>query len=225
MSELGLGHVGVVRLLLDRGADPNQARVDNGAVALLYATKSGSADIVRLLLERGADPNTPRTETLTPLIFAANQGNVVVAGLLATYGADLAATFPPNLPLPSTRTATAFAAGPTREFLELIAGWSAFKIGLATRDVAGIRSALELGRVDPMDSTSTVSLCAVAAAAPGALWTGSPATCAATSVFFWRILVFLVWVRGFLVWRVWHVAFGIWHFLRHSKLPPTQSPC
>ena len=150
---LSPGHTDVARLLLDRGADPNMARADNGAVALVYASKKGAVAVVRLLLERGADPSKAQTDdanhqSLTPLMWAAHQGNVAVAGLLSTYGADLSASS--SAPGGGTNTtAVAYAAGATREFLELIVGWSAFKIGLATRDVAAMRSALELGRADP----------------------------------------------------------------------------
>jgi ankyrin repeat protein len=51
---------GVVRLLLDRGADPN-ARGLGGETPLHYASAHGHIDIAALLLERGADPNVRDT--------------------------------------------------------------------------------------------------------------------------------------------------------------------
>ena len=54
------GDIDIVRLLLERGADPNKQTKD-GWTPLMYATEKGNIDIVRLLLENGADP-TKRTK-------------------------------------------------------------------------------------------------------------------------------------------------------------------
>ena len=49
------GHVEIVKLLLERGANPN-AKNNIGRTPLHYAAQEGCVDVVRVLLERGADP-------------------------------------------------------------------------------------------------------------------------------------------------------------------------
>ncbi|RPB21249.1 ankyrin, partial [Terfezia boudieri ATCC MYA-4762] len=49
------GHADVVRLLLEKGANIEATRSDDGATALDSAAYSGHADVVRLLLEKGAN--------------------------------------------------------------------------------------------------------------------------------------------------------------------------
>lgn len=50
------GHIAMVRLLLEHGADPNLRNYD-GVTALHNAVYENQLDIVALLLEAGADPN------------------------------------------------------------------------------------------------------------------------------------------------------------------------
>ena len=49
------GHVEIVKILLERGANPN-AEDDAGRTPLHDAAFKGHVEIVKLLLERGADP-------------------------------------------------------------------------------------------------------------------------------------------------------------------------
>ena len=85
------GGLGVMRALLDGGADIN-AGVPVGT-PLAIASQAGRADAVKLLLERGADVNRPfrfnRLEGITPLMIAASEGHVDVVQLLIAHGADL----------------------------------------------------------------------------------------------------------------------------------------
>lgn len=58
------GHVEAVRLLLDRGADPNiltSSINHNSNTRLIYASSYDHPEIVLLLLEYGANPNIQHT--------------------------------------------------------------------------------------------------------------------------------------------------------------------
>jgi ankyrin repeat protein len=74
-----------LRLLLDKGADPN-IRNDAGATALLWAVDD--REVTRLLLDHAADPNIRSTDGLTPLLLAASHGgSSEVIKLLLDHGA------------------------------------------------------------------------------------------------------------------------------------------
>ena len=75
----------VVQLLLDRGADPNQAD-EGGETPLHYAARWGHKDVVQLLLERGADPNKANRYT---------QGRFIRDA--AKWPLELSHNFSPNL--------------------------------------------------------------------------------------------------------------------------------
>jgi ankyrin repeat protein len=101
-----------VRLLLNAGADPN-SRYYFGGTALMSAVAASRTEVVETLLEYGADPNLrgrypdpPRNPgpnwyrhgnrekrcEATPLMLAAKSGNVAIATLLLSYGANSAYT-------------------------------------------------------------------------------------------------------------------------------------
>jgi ankyrin repeat protein len=78
----------VLRLLLDRGADPN-AVTGPGISALVLATLEGLRAEAKLLLERGADPNlTTHITGASALIYAASHGDDELVRLLLNRGAD-----------------------------------------------------------------------------------------------------------------------------------------
>jgi ankyrin repeat protein len=87
------GDANSVRLLLERGADPNLRNLSK-ASALMYAVDD--PDKTRLLLDHGADPNARSDEGQTPLLIAVlghpNAGAVV--RLLLDHGADVKMTSP-----------------------------------------------------------------------------------------------------------------------------------
>jgi ankyrin repeat protein len=86
------GHAAVIRALVKAGADVNML-TSTGATALMMAALSGNADAAAALLDAGADINAkdkPNDETA--LMFAAAFDRVDVVGLLASRGANLAAT-------------------------------------------------------------------------------------------------------------------------------------
>ena len=81
-----------VRVLLERGADPNVlARHAQIRVRPLHtaAAFGGDAKIARILLEHGADPNAGTEERgFTALHSAAQGGNAELVRLLLAHGAD-----------------------------------------------------------------------------------------------------------------------------------------
>jgi ankyrin repeat protein len=90
------GTVGVLRLLLDRGADI-RASDAGGASALALAVRSADVEVVRFLIDRGLDPNT-----LTP---------VARRVALARYD------------LPTTEYLVSKGLSPTPEFLTAASTW------------------------------------------------------------------------------------------------------
>jgi ankyrin repeat protein len=82
------GHLPLVKLLLEKGADPKR-RNGAGATPLHDAALAGHAVVARLLPERGAPLNDRETETgATPLHLAASWGRTAVVEALMEMGAD-----------------------------------------------------------------------------------------------------------------------------------------
>jgi ankyrin repeat protein len=89
-----LGHADAVRLLLDRGADPNAVAISEqiGPVQPLHsAAATRRLECARLLVERGADVNARQSGGYTPLHEAAGNGDMELTRLLLEAGADRAA--------------------------------------------------------------------------------------------------------------------------------------
>ena len=89
------GFVEIVRLLLDRCADPEaNAESDMGEKPLhkvsygKYRSQEDGVRVAQLLLERGADVNTRRNDGWTPLNVASYFGIVEIVRLLLDNGAD-----------------------------------------------------------------------------------------------------------------------------------------
>lgn len=82
------GHLDVVRLLLEKGADLNKVDT-NDWTALYVACWHGHLDVARLLAEKGADLNKADDDGWTPLYLACVHGHLAIAQLLAEQGADL----------------------------------------------------------------------------------------------------------------------------------------
>lgn len=80
-----------VRLLLDRGADPNQAARNAAKVTALHAAvSSDQPQIVEWLLDAGADVNARQQIDYTPLMGAAANARTAIMELLLARGADAA---------------------------------------------------------------------------------------------------------------------------------------
>lgn len=97
----------LVRLLLDRGADPNNKGA-RGLTPLMAAAAADPSDvaIIRALLEKGAEPNAQDEQGRTALDWALLQGDTVVAQALRQAGARAnAAPAPPPVPVATPRSA------------------------------------------------------------------------------------------------------------------------
>ena len=82
------GHLEIVRLLLEAGADKDAATTTDGATALLLAAFQGHLEVVRLLLEAGADKDSATTDGATALLVADREGHLEIVRLLLEAGAD-----------------------------------------------------------------------------------------------------------------------------------------
>lgn len=81
---LVVGNIELMRLLLDKGANPN-SRDNFGNTALLAAPDIANA---KLLLNKGASPNLSNNDGYTLLISAAERGDENLARLLLEHNAD-----------------------------------------------------------------------------------------------------------------------------------------
>jgi ankyrin repeat protein len=72
----------IVRLLLERGANPN-VRQQGGWTPLHAAAQNGDAEMVRDLIEHHADPKARNDDGKTPADFAAEKGHVDIAAMLS----------------------------------------------------------------------------------------------------------------------------------------------
>jgi ankyrin repeat domain-containing protein 50 len=79
------GHVGVVRLLLDKGAAIDRQGLLGRHTALWMACSSGHASVVRLLMDRGADPTLINFSGMTPLMATGVEGHVEALRVLLGY--------------------------------------------------------------------------------------------------------------------------------------------
>jgi ankyrin repeat protein len=79
----------VVKLLLDKGADVNIIKTDEGTTALMAASSGGYAEVVKLLLDKGANVNIKTKEGITALMEASSGGYAEVVKLLLDKGADV----------------------------------------------------------------------------------------------------------------------------------------
>lgn len=97
MTAARVGNVDVVRHLLEAGADPNATETTLGQTALMLATAENHTPVVRVLLEVGGSVSARSTNRFTPLLFAAQQGNIDAARLLLAAGADVNESAPEGI--------------------------------------------------------------------------------------------------------------------------------
>lgn len=88
IAAAGKNHLDVVRLLLERGANPN-FRDPAGWTPLIHATYFGSSlELISLLVEKGANINHQNDRGVTALYLAAAAGHEAYVRHLLALGAD-----------------------------------------------------------------------------------------------------------------------------------------
>ena len=80
---------GAIKLLLDNGANANQATTDYCVTPLYVAAKNGHDGVVELLLDNGANVNQTNIGGWSPLLCAARNGHNAAINLLLNCGADV----------------------------------------------------------------------------------------------------------------------------------------
>ena len=81
------GHPGVVKLLLDAGAEINPPMTLFRDIPILQAAKHGAFDVVDLLIDRDADFNFVGPENRTVLFYVARRGSTKLMEKLLRHGA------------------------------------------------------------------------------------------------------------------------------------------
>ncbi|MBQ9630306.1 MAG: ankyrin repeat domain-containing protein, partial [Treponema sp.] len=89
-----------IRLLLDKGANPNKTD-RNGNSALIFACIKNYTDIAKILIEKGADTNFKTSQNLTPLVISLLNNNKELIDILtqANTSADSLKPADESLPL------------------------------------------------------------------------------------------------------------------------------
>jgi ankyrin repeat protein len=92
----GAGHIEVVKLLLERGANPNQPEpgmAPKGS-ALFTAISNKHYEVIKLLLEHGANPNAPMESSGNCMSIAKHVGaSRDIQNLVASYGGVMGPEF------------------------------------------------------------------------------------------------------------------------------------
>ncbi|GLG95100.1 Ankyrin repeat and KH domain-containing protein mask [Gryllus bimaculatus] len=90
MTAASHGHAHLVRLLMEKGADPHHIDAKHNS-ALHLASVNGSCEVVQLLLEKGLDVQAKGTHGRTALHDAAGFGHVELIDMLLAKESDISA--------------------------------------------------------------------------------------------------------------------------------------
>ncbi|KAK7463151.1 hypothetical protein BaRGS_00038263 [Batillaria attramentaria] len=83
----GKGHVSIVEMLLNRGADAEKVTL-NGFTPLHLACQNGHTRVVEILLNSSVDVDKATSKGATPLHLASKNGHVTIVEMLLNRGAD-----------------------------------------------------------------------------------------------------------------------------------------
>ena len=83
------GYFEIVKLLLDKGGDPNFKKGIDQTPVLTIAAENGHFESVKLLVNKGADVNGVNEHSKTALISAAEKGHAAIVRFLIDKGADI----------------------------------------------------------------------------------------------------------------------------------------
>ena len=89
MTASRTGSVEVVRTLVAHGAEVNAATVETRSTALMWAVAEPHPEIVDVLLAAGADAHASTAKGITPLLYAALDGDIAMARRLIAAGVDV----------------------------------------------------------------------------------------------------------------------------------------
>jgi uncharacterized protein len=84
MHASALGHIDIVKFLIEKGADINAKNSWAGWNALIYSSMNGKTETVKYLIEKGADVNTKDNEGKTALMYASARGHMETVSILKT---------------------------------------------------------------------------------------------------------------------------------------------
>ena len=89
MTAAHSGNAQVMRLLIARDANVNAREILRGQTALMIAVAENHEDAVRLLIDAHADVKARSKHEFSPLLFAAQQGNIAIARMLLAAGSNV----------------------------------------------------------------------------------------------------------------------------------------
>ena len=84
----GNGHIRIVHLLLDAGADVN-IRDEGGSTPLHWAARNNQTEAMKILLANGADPAQKGTGCGTPMQWAARAGQIMAIQTLLDHAVSI----------------------------------------------------------------------------------------------------------------------------------------